>query len=224
MEPNIPVGSEAGVASRHEARGRRRRARAARRRQRQVGRALEDGPHRPAGVGEGRRRTTSSAAQFPPLTYTPADADGSVAARAGAAHRARRPRPAQRRAAVRQRLRPGLAGGGAQAGRLLRQRRRPLSDGRHGDRRDPPQHPVGMAAQGRGASPRTMRRPASRPATRSRASCSSGCSPRNTTSCWRAGNRDVHDDSKTTTLPIAREIVDDLRHRARSSCRGTSTC
>ena len=39
----------------HEARGRRRRARAARRRQRQVGRPLEDGPHRPARVGEGRR-------------------------------------------------------------------------------------------------------------------------------------------------------------------------
>ena len=26
----------------------------------------------------------------------------------------------------------------------------------------------------------------------------------------RAGNRDVHDDSKQTTLPIAREIVDDV--------------
>jgi malate synthase len=39
---------------RHEARVRRRRARAARGRQRQVGRPLEDGPHRPAGVGEGR--------------------------------------------------------------------------------------------------------------------------------------------------------------------------
>ena len=45
---------------RHEARGRRRRARAARRRQRQVGRPLEDGPHRPAGVGEGRASTISS--------------------------------------------------------------------------------------------------------------------------------------------------------------------
>ena len=55
MEPNIPVGSEAGVASGDEAGGRRRRARAARRRQRQVGRPLEDGPHRPAGLGEGRR-------------------------------------------------------------------------------------------------------------------------------------------------------------------------
>ena len=53
MEPNIPVGSAAGVAGRHGARVGRRRARAARRRQRQVGGALEDGPHRPAGVGAG---------------------------------------------------------------------------------------------------------------------------------------------------------------------------
>ena len=63
MEPNIPVGSAAGRRPRHEARGRRRRARAARGRQRQVGRALEDGAHRPPGVGAGRRRTTSSAAR-----------------------------------------------------------------------------------------------------------------------------------------------------------------
>ena len=40
---------------RHEARGCRRRARTARGRERQVGRALEDGAHRPAGVGKGRR-------------------------------------------------------------------------------------------------------------------------------------------------------------------------
>ena len=55
------------ASQRHGARGGRRRARAARGRQRQVGRALEDGPHRPAGVGEGRGRTTSSGATFPPL-------------------------------------------------------------------------------------------------------------------------------------------------------------
>ena len=60
----------------HEARVRRRRARAARRRQRQVGRPLEDGPHRPAGLGEGRRRPISSDASFPALTHTQADADG----------------------------------------------------------------------------------------------------------------------------------------------------
>ena len=37
---------------------------------------------------------------------------------------------------------------------------------------------------------------------------STGCSTRSTTSCSRPSNRDVHDDSKTTTLPIAREIVE----------------
>ena len=39
-----------------------------------------------------------------------------------------------------------------------------------------------------------------------------------------AGDRDVHDDSKTTTLPIAREIVEAYVTRATSSRRGTSTC
>ena len=42
-------------------------ARAARGRERQVGRPLEDGAHRAAGLGDGRRRTTSSGRQFPPL-------------------------------------------------------------------------------------------------------------------------------------------------------------
>ena len=52
MEPNIPVGSETGVANAMKRARGRRRARAARRRLRQVGRPLEDGPHRPAGVGK----------------------------------------------------------------------------------------------------------------------------------------------------------------------------
>ena len=39
----------------------------------------------------------------------------------------------------------------------------------------------------------------------------------------QAGNRDVHDDSKQTTLPIAREIVE-AYVRTTSSCRGTSIC
>ena len=39
-----------------------------------------------------------------------------------------------------------------------------------------------------------------------------------------AGNRDVHDDSKTTTLPIAREIVETYVHERGASCRGTSIC
>ena len=53
------------------------RARAARGRQRQVGRALEDGAHRPAGVGTGRRRTISWAARSRRSRYTNADADAS---------------------------------------------------------------------------------------------------------------------------------------------------
>ena len=46
--------------------------------------------------------------QFPPLTYTAGRCGRPVPARAGAANRSRRPRSAERRAAVRQRLRPGL--------------------------------------------------------------------------------------------------------------------
>jgi malate synthase len=38
----------------------------------------------------------------------------------------------------------------------------------------------------------------------------------------RADNRDVYDNSKDTTLPIAREIVETIWVPARS-CRGTST-
>ena len=64
MEPNIPVGSAAGVDERHEAGRRRRRARAARGRQRQMGRALEDGPHRPPGLGEAWARPISSGGRF----------------------------------------------------------------------------------------------------------------------------------------------------------------
>ena len=75
MEPNIPVGSAAGVEAGMKRARRRRRARAARGRERQVGRALEDGAHRPAGLGEGRGQDNQLGRSFPPLTYTQADAD-----------------------------------------------------------------------------------------------------------------------------------------------------
>ncbi len=159
MEPNIPVGSEAGVEA-----GMKKAVAGAEREQRegasgkwvahwkmvhivrpvweQVGRGQPARPRVPAAhLHRGRRRRPD-------------------AARAGAAHRPRRPRPAERGAAVRQRLRPGLPGRGAQAGRLLRQRRRALPDGGHGDRRDPPEHPLGVAAQGGAGSPTTIPRPA----------------------------------------------------------------
>ncbi len=77
------------------------------------------------------------------------------------------------------------------------------------------------------SAPVHRRRPGDRrraPATPSPRRSSSGCSTRSTTSCSRRGNRDVHDDSKETTLPIAREIVEAYVARAPSSCRGTSTC
>jgi malate synthase len=97
-------------------------------------------------VWERAGRPISSAAPSRALTYTP-PTPRPWRARAGATHGARRARPAERGPAVRQRLRPGLPGGGAQAGGLLRQRRRALPHGGHGDRRDPPEHPLGVAAQ-----------------------------------------------------------------------------
>ena len=119
MEPNIPVGSDG------------------RRRQRAWS-APSPAPsassaRAPAASGSptgrwstssgrcGRRsaRRTSSVARSRRSTYTPDDADGLFAARAGAAHGSRRPRSAQRRAPVRQRVRPGHAGGRAQAGRFF---------------------------------------------------------------------------------------------------------
>ena len=55
MEAQIPVGSPAGVQAAMAQGGRRRGARAARGCERQVGRPLEDGPHRAARVGARRR-------------------------------------------------------------------------------------------------------------------------------------------------------------------------
>ncbi len=126
---------------------------------------------------------------------------------AGAPHRPRRPRPAERGPAVRQRLRPGLPGGGAQAGRLLRQRRRALPHGGHGHRRDPPEHPLGVAAQGRHAHRGRSRDRAPRRATCSTPELFDRLLDEEYDKLLAAGNRDVHDVSKTTTLPIAREIV-----------------
>ena len=92
---------------RHEASGGRRRARAARGRQRQVGRPLEDGSHRAAGLGKGRTGQPAGA-QIPAAHLHRGRRRRPLPARAGAAHRARRARSAERRAAVRQRL-PGRA-------------------------------------------------------------------------------------------------------------------
>jgi hypothetical protein len=119
MEPNIPVGSEAGVTA-----GMKRATAGAEReprgRERQVGRPLEDGPHRPAGLGESRRRESARSI----VSETHLHGQGcrrSHAARTGAAHDSRRARSDERSDSVRQRVRPGPAGRGAQARGLLRQ-------------------------------------------------------------------------------------------------------
>ena len=98
-----------GKGHRHwnEARARRRRERAEGRRQRQVGGALEDGPHRPAHLGEGRRRQPAGP-RFPAADLQSAGRGRPGAARARTAHGARGPRPALDRAAIRQRLRSRL--------------------------------------------------------------------------------------------------------------------
>ena len=61
MEPNIPVGSKQGVASSMEkaVAGAVREQEAGR--QRQMGRPLEDGPHRAPGLGKGRRGQSTGA-------------------------------------------------------------------------------------------------------------------------------------------------------------------
>ena len=148
MEPNIPVGSEAGVTS-----GMKRAVAGAEREQRE-GASGKWVAHwkmvhivRPVWEKVGQ---DNQLGRRVPAAHLHAGRRGRPdAARAGAANHSRRPRSPERRAAVRQRLRPGTSGRRAQAGRFLRQRRRAVSDGRHGDGRDPPQHPLGVAPQAR---------------------------------------------------------------------------
>ena len=156
MEPNIPVGSEAGVTNAMK------RAVAGGEREQREGASGKWVAHwkmvhivRP--VWEKVGDDNQLGRKFPPLTYTQRRCRRSRAARDRAAHHSRCARSAERRDSVRQRLPAGAAGGGAQARRLLRQRRRAVSDGRHGHRRNPPEHPVGMAAQGRLADRRRRR-------------------------------------------------------------------
>ena len=148
MEPNIPVGSEAGVAS-----GMKRAVAGAEREQREgaSGKWVAHWKmvHIVRPVWEKAGQDNQLGRTFPPLTYTRADADGLTLLE---------PAPRTVRGArdllsvalqYGNAFRPGASGRRAQARRLLRQRRRAVSDGRHGDRRDPPQHPLGMAAQER---------------------------------------------------------------------------
>ena len=134
MEPNIPVGSGSRRHQRHEASGRR--APNASNAKAPTASGSRTGRWFTSSGRSGKRsdRTTRLGRKFPPLTYTQADADGlfllepaprtvrgardllSVALQYGNAFGSRTP------------------GRRAQAGRLFRQRRCPVPDGRHGDR------------------------------------------------------------------------------------------
>ena len=65
-----------------------------------------------------------------------------------------------------------------------------------------------MAAQEARGLPTTIRRRRAKAGDRFTRRSLPGCLTKNMRSSCTAGNRDVHDDSKTTTLPIAREIVE----------------
>ncbi len=133
MEPNIPVGSAAGVAAGMK------RAVAGGEREQREGASGKWVAHwkmvqivRP--VWERAGADNQLGRKFPPLDLRAGGRRRPDADRAGAAHRPRGAGSAERRPAVRQCLRPGLSGRGPEARRLLRQRRRALSDGGHGDR------------------------------------------------------------------------------------------
>ena len=181
MEPNIPVGSETGVTNAMK------RAVAGGEREQREGASGKWVAHwkmvhivRP--VWEKVGHDNQIGRTFPPLTYDERRRRRSRAARDGAAHDSRRARSAERGDSVRQRLPAGAAGGGPQASRLLRQRRRAVSDGRHGHGRNPPEHPVGMAAQGRLADRRRRDRREGGRHLHARA-VRHDCSSRSTTSC-----------------------------------------
>ena len=148
MEPNIPVGSPAGVQASMA------RAVAGAEREQRDGASGKWVAHwkmvhivRPVWEKAGSANQLGRA--FPRLTYDAVGCRGTAAVGARPAHDPRRARSDQRRAPVRQRVRPRLPGRRVEAGRFLRRRRRAVSDGGHGDRRDPAEHPVGMGAQGR---------------------------------------------------------------------------
>ena len=148
MEPNIPVGSEAGVASSMK------RAVAGAEREQREGASGKWVAHwkmvhivRPVWEKAGQDNQLGRA--FPRLTYGPADADGLMLLEPAPRTSSWRARSPERRAAVRQRLRTGTSGRCAQTGRFLRQRRRAVPDGGHGHGRDSPEHPLGVAAQAR---------------------------------------------------------------------------
>ena len=207
MEPNIPVGSEAGVTN-----GMARAVAGAEREQREgaSGKWVAHWKmvHIVRPVWETVGRGQSAGPRVSDAHLHRRGCANLTLLEDRAAHHSRRARSAQRRHAVRQRVRAGHAGGGAQAGRFLRQRRRALPDGRHGDRRDSPEHPVGVAAQGRALDRRRRRERREGRRSRFTPELFARLLAEEFAKLQHASNRDVHDDSKTTTLPIAREIVE----------------
>ena len=121
MEPNIPVGTEAGVTAGMQPRNSRRHARIASRRQRQVGSALENGAYCSAGLGRSRRRQ-STRPRISAAHVHPAGCRWFGVARASASHDSRSARFAKRRAAIWQCFRAGISGRRAQARGFFRQR------------------------------------------------------------------------------------------------------
>ena len=173
MEPNIPVGSAAGVQASMA------RAVAGAEREQRDGASGKWVAHwkmvhivRPVWEKVGEANQLGRA--FPRLAYTQVGCRRAAAARAGTADDPRRARSDQRRTPVRQRVRSRLPGRRAEAGRLLRRRRRALSHGGHGDRRDPAEHPLGMGAQGSAPDGGRSRAPASARETDSPSSCAGG--------------------------------------------------
>ena len=156
MEPNIPVGSPDGVKRAME------RAVAGAEREEREGASGKWVAHwkmvhivRP--VWERVGKANQLGRSFPTLMYTGGRCRWTTAARAGPAHDPWRSRLAECRTAVWQRLRAGHAGCRPQGRRLLCERRCAVPDGGYGHRRDPAEHPVGMATQGREADGRRSR-------------------------------------------------------------------
>src|SRR5258708_6503882 len=148
MEPNIPVGSTAGVQAgmARAVAGGRRGKRGGGGGKRGAPREMVDNGRPPWGTGW---TTQSARSCVAPADLWPVGRRRTFSDRAGPTHGSRCARPHQRRASVRQCLRQRLPGCGAEGRRLLRQRRCAVSDGRHGDRGDPAQHPVGVDPQAR---------------------------------------------------------------------------
>ncbi len=208
MEPNIPVGSEAGVTS-----GMKRAVAGAEREQREgaSGKWVAHWKmvHIVRPVWEKAGQADQMGRKFPPLTVHRRRMPlGLLDARTGAANRARRPRSLERRAAIRQRFSGRPPGRRAQTGGLFRQRRCPVPDGRHGDGRNPVEGILWEWLHKNAALTEDDKEVGVKAGDRFSPELYKWLLAEEYEKLRKAGNRDVHDVSKNTTLPIAREIVE----------------